>query len=132
MASIYNAQLALTTDRAHGVARVVVSCDVHFSEYEVNEMNILGLRYSLDCYLLNMDALYPDNVVTFDRRSLPLDSGAATTREHVSFATTAAMSLLHQYVFGKDPLRAQLVLTNLESGAEVIEQSDVAAVDLAA
>src|SRR5262245_25921462 len=58
------------------MARIDVSCDAHFTEFEVNEMNMLGLRYSLDCSLLDMDMLYPDTVARFDRAWLP--SGPAS------------------------------------------------------
>jgi len=132
MALIHNIQLAIPVDRARGTATVDVECDVVFSEYEVNEMNVLGLRYSLDCHLMNMTMLYPDAVVRFEGQSLPHDRGAASTHEHVRFSTTAATRDLHEYVFGKDPIMAQLVLTNLESGAQLIEHSEVLAVDLAA
>jgi hypothetical protein len=131
MVALHNIRLAITTDPAHGIARIVVSCDVDFTEYEVNAMNVLGLRYSLECSLLDMDMLYPDTIVMFDRQSLPSVRGAATRSEHVSFATSAPMRALHQYVFGKDPLVGQLMLTNVESGAQVIGRSDVVAVDLA-
>jgi hypothetical protein len=131
MTAIHDITLAITSDRAHGTATIDVGCDVAFTEYEVNEMNLLGLRYSLECHLLDMNMLYPDTVVRFDTQSLPLVGGAATTLEHASFTATALMSGLHEYVFGKDPLMAQLVLTNPESGAQLIAHSDVVAVNLA-
>jgi hypothetical protein len=132
MASINNIQLTINADRARAVATILVGCDLVFTQFEVNAMNDIGLQYSLECHLLDMNVLYSETVARFDRQVLPLVNGAATTIEHMSFATTAAMSSLHQYVFGKDTLMAQLVLTNLESGAQVIEHSPVVAVDLAA
>ena len=47
VASINNAELAITTDRPQDRATLVVSCDVNFTEVEVNAMDILGLRYTL-------------------------------------------------------------------------------------
>src|SRR5258708_5099657 len=132
MASIKHPQLAITTDRPHDKATIVVSCDVEFSEFEVNAMNMLGLQYTLRCHLLDMDMVYPDSVVAFDRQEFPRVPGGANTHELVTFETDAAMSALHWYVFGKDTLVAQLTLRNEETGVEALQHSDVIRVDLAA
>jgi hypothetical protein len=55
MASISNAQLAITTDPLHERASISVSCDVEFTNVEVNAMNLLGLRSRLECQLVNKD-----------------------------------------------------------------------------
>jgi hypothetical protein len=132
MATLKNPQLAITTRPAHDAATVVGSVDVSFTTFEVNTMNKLGLRYRLQCDLLDMDVLYPDTVIRFEQVSLPRTPGEATTLEHVEFVTDAKMSDLHMYVFGKDPLYARFVLTNEETGAEVMDHSEVVRVDLAA
>ena len=132
MASIEHPQLAITTDPPRDKARIVVSCDVEFTEFEVNAMNMLGVRYTLQCHLLDMDMLYPDSVVAFDRQEFPRVPGGANTHELAAFETNAAMSDLHWYVFGKDTLVAQLTLRNEETGIETVNHSDVMRVDLAA
>ncbi|SRR6266566_1909489 len=63
MASIKHPQPAITLDRPHDNATIVLSCDVEFTEFEVNAMNMLGVRYTLQCHLLDMDMLYPDYVL---------------------------------------------------------------------
>jgi hypothetical protein len=132
MASIKHPQLAITTDRPHDKATIVVSCDVEFNEFEVNAMNMLGVRYTLQCHLLDMDMLYPDSVVAFDRQEFPRVPGGANTRELTTFEADATMSDLHWYVFGKDTLVARLTLKNEEAGVETVKHSDVMRVDLAA
>ena len=132
MATIINPTLALSADRLHDRASIAVSCDVEFTEFEVNAMNMLGVRYTIQCHLLDMDMLYPDSVVAFDRQEFPRVPGGASTRELTTFETVAAMSALHWYVFGKDTLVARLTLKNEETGIETVKHSDVMRVDLAA
>ena len=132
MARIKHPQLAITTDRPHNKATIAVTCEVEFTDFEVNAMNMLGVRYSLQCHLLDMEMLYPDAVVAFDRQEFPRLLGGGNTHEHASFVTDAAMSDLHWYVFGKDTLVAQLTLRNEETGVEALQHSDVIRVDLAA
>jgi hypothetical protein len=132
MASIKHPQLAITVDRPHDKATLVVSCEVEFTQFEVNAMNVLGVRYTLQCHLLDMDMLYPDSVVAFDRQEFPRVPGGANTRELATYETDAAMSDLHWYIFGKDTLVAQLTSRNEETGVEAVKHSDVMRVDLAA
>ena len=88
MGSIKHPQLAITADRPHNNATIVVSCDVEFTEFEVNAMNMLGVRYTLECHLLDMDMLYPDTVVAFDRQQFPRVPGGANTHELTTFERT--------------------------------------------
>jgi hypothetical protein len=132
MASIKHPQLAITTDRPHDRATIRVGCEVEFTEFEVNAMNMLGVRYTLQCHLLDMDMRYPDSVVAFDRQQLPRVPGGANTHVLAAFEADAAMSDLHWYVFGKDTLVARLTLKNEETGVETFKDSDVMRVDLAA
>lgn len=130
MATITNPRLVVTTDRSHDAATVVVSCDIAFTTFEVTSMNELRLRYSLRCDLLDMDLLYPDTVVRFEEVQLPRRE--ARQIEHVEFTSDAKMSSMHMYALGKDPLCGRLVLTNCETGAEVVAHSPTVLVDLAA
>ena len=132
MASIKHPQLAVTTDRPHNRATIAVTCEVEFTDFEVNAMNMLGVRYSLQCHLLDMEMLYPNAVVAFDRQEFPRFPGGANTHEHAVFATDAAMSDLHWYVFGKDTLVAELTLKNEATGSETVKRSDVLQADLTA
>ncbi len=132
MARITNAQLAIATDRAHDSATITVSCDLEFTDFEVNAMHLLGLRYTLKCELLDMDMLYVRGAVPFPVVDFPRDGRAALVHEHVELHTEAAMHVLHRFVFGKDPLVAELTLRDEETGEATIRRSDVLHVDLAA
>jgi len=132
MASITNPQLAIATDRARNEATVVVECDLEFTEFEVNAMRQLGLRYELRCELLNMEMLYPESVANFVWQEFPLLPAEARAHEHAIFRTVSTMSELHLYIFGKDSLVGQLTLKNEETGAAQFARTHVVMVDLAA
>lgn len=132
MANISTVELNITTNRPQDRATLAVSCDVEFTEFEVNAMNMLGLRHRLQCKLQDMAMLYPDTVLLFEQQRFPHAPGGAKRYEHAVFETVAAMSDLHLYVFGKDTLLAEVTLTNEETGSEHHERSKTIAVDLAA
>jgi hypothetical protein len=132
MATMTNPQLAITTDRAHDRAMVTVSCELEFTEFEVNAMNMLGLRYSLRCELLDMDMLYEPAAAHFGVLEFPRAGRDATLHEHAELAAEASMHGLHRFVFGKDTLVAELTLRNEETGVATIRRSEVVRVDLAA
>jgi hypothetical protein len=132
MAQITNPQLAIRTDRTNKKATVVVECDLEFSEFEVNAMQRLGLRYLLRCELLNMEMLYPESVAAFVWQEFPLLPGEARAHEHAVFQTVSSMNELHLYIFGKDSLVGQLTLKNEETGVETVARTHVVMVDLAA
>jgi len=123
--------LTISTDAALDRARVVVNCEVEFTRVEVNAMNILGLQYELSCCVLDRDALDDYPVVTFHTQVFPTVPGAALTNEHALFDTVAVMTALHERVFGKDQLVAELTLTNTETGTQNIKRGAVIAVNLA-
>jgi len=132
MATITNAELAVTTNRPDDHASVVVSCDVQFTEVEFNAMNILGLQYTLHCQVLNKDMLDEDAVVTYNAITFPRISGQARRYDHAVFDTYAGMERLHDRLIGKDKLVAELRLRNEETQAEEVQRTEVIAVDLAA
>jgi hypothetical protein len=129
MAVIRNVALAITPDRLNDRAGVVVNCEISFSDFEVNAMNALGLRYTLGCDLVDKDVLYDKSVVDFPKQVLPRGP-LATREERAQFQTVAAMHDLHYSVFSKDVLVAQVRLTNGETGAEVEARSRALTVDL--
>lgn len=131
MASINNAELTITTDRPQDRATLVVSCDVDFTEVEVNAMDILGLRYTLHCQVLNKDLLEEDPVVSFRHQSFPRMTGEARRHEHAVFETNVPMDNLHERLIGKDKLVAQLRLRDEETGKEDVKRTEALAVDLA-
>jgi len=130
MPAITNVVLTISTDTALDRARVVVNCDVEFTQVEVNAMNILGLQYELRCRVLGRDALDDYPVVTFHTQVFPTVPGAALTSEHALFDTVGVMTDLHEHVFGKDQLVAELTLTNTETGTQNSRRGDVIAVNL--
>src|SRR5260370_35966539 len=104
MARIKYPQLAITTDRPHNKATIAVTCEVEFTDFEVNAMNMLGVRYSLQCHLLDMEMLYPDAVVAFDRQEFPLLPRGGNRHRHALFVPAAATSDPHWYVFVRETL----------------------------
>ncbi len=132
MATITNAELTITTNRPEDRASVVVTCDVEFTEVEVNAMNMLGLQYTLHCQVLNREMLDEEPVVSYHHQQFPRVAGMARRYEHVTFDTYEPMYRLHDRLIGKDKLVAQLKLKNEETGAENVERTEIVAVDLAA
>ena len=130
MAALHNIQLAVNTDRFDNLTALVASCDVDFTEFEVNAMTLLGLRYTVACQVLNRDLQYEDPVIRFSDKELPPVATAATRTERVEFRSDAVMSDLHEHLFTKDQLLAEFTLTNMETGETETGRSNVVAVDL--
>jgi hypothetical protein len=132
MATINNQTLTVTTNRPDDGANVLVTCDIEFTDVEVNAMNILGLEYTLTCQVLNKELLDEEPVFTYRQLTLPREQGGATRYEHVVFDTYEAMETLHDRLIGKDKLVAKITLTNQETHADVSARTETLAVDLAA
>ena len=132
MPSIKHAELSITTDRPQNRATVVVSADIEFTEVEVNAMDLLGLRYTLNCQVLNKYLIDDDPMLTFHSHSYPRVELGARRYEHAFFEITVDMDSLHERLIGKDNLVAELRLKNQETGQEDIARTDAVAVDLAA
>jgi hypothetical protein len=49
MSTIHNPRLSIAPDASRQQARVIVLCNVQFTQFEVNAMNQLGLRDTLRC-----------------------------------------------------------------------------------
>ena len=131
MAAIHTVELNLTTNRQQQTATIVVSCEVEFSDFEVNAMNQLGVRYTLKCQIQDLDMPYADPVHRFDWQHLPRVSSAAIRHEHVMFEAVLATRSLHVFVLGRNGMFATVTLTNEETGAEVAQRSKFVALDLA-
>jgi hypothetical protein len=132
MASIIDPQLAIQVDRAQEVATVTVSCGVVFTDFEVRSMNLLGMRYTLECQLLNMEMLYPERVINFVPQQFPRVRDGASGYEEPVFEAAAPTKELHLYIFGKDSLAAELRLSNEDLGTISVKRTPVTLVDLAA
>jgi hypothetical protein len=132
MATISNPELTVTTNRPVDRAAVIVSCDIEFTDVEVNAMNLLGLQYNLTCEVYNKELLDDDLVISYPVQQLPAATGVAQSDAHVVFDTHEWMDSMHERLLGKDKLVAKLTLTNQETHAAVKAQTEVIAVDLAA
>ena len=51
MARINNVSFAIDADHLHDRASISVSCDIEFTDVEVNAINMLGLRYRVQCLI---------------------------------------------------------------------------------
>src|SRR5215467_12980240 len=114
MAAVNNPALTVTTNRTLGRAAVIVTCDVDFTDFEVNEMNMLGLAYSLTCEVMNKELIDEDLVITYPVRRFPVVPGDADRHVHVVFDTHEWMDTLHERLIGKDKLVGKITLTNEE------------------
>ena len=132
MATLNTVELKVTTNRPQDTATMVVSCAVEFTDFEVNAMNLLGLRYNLQCQLQDLDMPYADTVHGFDSQHFPRVPSGVIPHEHVVFEAVLATSSLHVYVLGRDGLFATVTLTNGETGTKVTQRSKFVALDLAA
>src|SRR5262245_33873575 len=104
MAEIIDPQLFIQVDKSAAMAAVKVTCGLAFTEFEVRSMNLLGLTYTLDCHLLNMEMLYPETVITFVPQQYPRIRDGATGYQEPVFEAVASTKDLHLYVFGKDSI----------------------------
>jgi hypothetical protein len=132
MPSIVDPRLSTQLDKASALAKVSVSCGVRFTEFEVRSMNLLGVRYTLECQLLNTEMLYPEAVIHFVPQQFPRIRDGAIAYEEPVFEAVAPMKELHLYIFGKDRLAAELQLSNEDQGTIAIKRTPVQLVDLAA
>src|SRR6266849_319358 len=119
MATINNPRLTISTDPLHGRANVSVSCDVDFTDVEVNAMNLLGLRYRLECQLLNKDAWQLKSVAILDEWVFPRVTQLSVSKhEHAIFNTDRATDDLRRHLISQDKLEAELKLRNEDTGDE--------------
>jgi hypothetical protein len=130
MATIIYPQLSIEIDRAGESATISVGCDLDFSEFEVKNMNLLGLRYSLQCQLLEIVTPRLDTVLSFDPQQFPRFRDGATAYEHAVFETAAAVRDLHLDLSGKSSLVAELVLTNEDLGTVDMKRTQVVGLHL--
>src|SRR6185503_2105105 len=101
MATITNAELTVTTNHPEDRASVVVTCDVEFTEVEVNAMNILGLQYTLHCQVLNKELLDEVPVVSYRHRRFPRVAGSARPYEYVRLDAYEPTYQLHDRLIGR-------------------------------
>jgi hypothetical protein len=66
MAKLSNPQLSVTTDPIQNRADVAASCDVELTEFEVNAIKLLDLKYTLECRVLNRDLQCEDTVLEYE------------------------------------------------------------------
>jgi len=132
MTTIGNPKLSVATDDNLQRAAVVVQCNVRFTDFEVNAMNRLGLRYTLRCRVVNKDLWYETTSLILEDVELPRVPGAATASEEVVFETAAPLDALREHMFTRDELFAELTLVNNETGAEQVARSETQTIDLSA
>jgi hypothetical protein len=132
MATINNPQLTVSTHPLLNTATVVASCDVELTDFEVNAVNMLRLRYTVDCRVINRDIQYEDTVIRYDSRDIPQLGYAAESTNHVVFEIDALMSDLHEHILTNDQLIAEFTLTDRETGAQQTVRSKAVEVDLVA
>jgi hypothetical protein len=116
MASISNAHLEISPDATTHTAKVVVTCEVHFtnSDLEIMTQNPDRMHFSMLCWLEGKD-LGEDSFVNTDDwlysfASKRFPSGSPSSLEKVSFEATLGFDLLNEDVIGDDEIQAKLLL----------------------
>ena len=132
MPSLHNAQLTVAPDYSLTRATLTVECDVQFTEFEVNAMNKLGLRYVLGCRVVNKDLWYVTTSAVFADVELPRSGRAAVATEHVELQMIAPIAQLREHMFTLDEFLAELTLRDCATGAEQVARTPLVSVDLAA
>lgn len=125
MASVVNPRLNITVDSAKKTARCVVTCEVVFTAYEMNEMKE-GLKFVLHCSLWGEDLgmwLNPDDFL-YSYGSKIFPDATPALREKVTFDVTVGVSLLDED-WGTDEVYGLLTLHNLYTGAKVKRKTNV-------
>lgn len=125
MATITNANLAITVDSAKKTARCVVTAKVFFTNYEMSEMRE-GLRFVLHCSLWGQDLgmwLNPDDFL-YSYGSKHFPDATPTSPENVVFDVTVGVGLLNED-WGTDEVYGLLTLKNLYTGNKVKAKTNV-------
>lgn len=84
-------------------------------DVEVNAMNILGLRYVLNCRGPNKYLLDEQPVITYVKRLFPPMRGEARRYGHVIVDLWSPMDESRERLLGKDKLVSELALRNDET-----------------
>ena len=121
MATIANAKLAISVNLPTGTAKVLVTCDVRFSQLEIFLMKN-GLRFRLNCQVWGEDNgqgawVDPDDHL-FNYASVFFPDATPTSVEKATFETTVSLRVL-QEDSGTDEIYGQLILRTLENGSSV-------------
>ena len=130
MAVIEIPRLTVTTDPLLNQARVTASCDVRLTDFEVHAAMLLGLRFTLECRVLNRDIQWVDTVLRYDPVELPRDGSSASAIQPITFERVSTMSDLHEHLFTRDELIAEFTLTNQETGTAQVNRTEVLTVAL--
>jgi hypothetical protein len=127
MASIEHPQISVLTRPLQDQATVVASCDVELTEFELRSMQTLGVRYTVDCRVVNQDLWYEDTVMRYGPREVE-PTGRSV---NVVFESDPSMSELHDHVFTHDKLFAEFTLTDQETQVSEVKRSQTLSVELA-
>lgn len=128
MATIANAKNVITLGLPAGQAKVVVTCDVRFTNLEMFLMK-QGLRFRFDCKVwgedsfIGADGLAADDFLfAYTSQFYPDVNPAAL--EKVTFERTVPANLLNEDI-GTDEVYGELILTNLEDNSKKRAKSNV-------
>jgi hypothetical protein len=116
MASINDPKLEITPDDASRQAQVRVTCELHFTDQEIEVMRQTpnGLFYQLFCWLMGEDlgeeALInaDDWLYSFETKSFP--DGPIDPVQAISFETTLGYNVLNEDIIGQDEIYAKFLL----------------------
>jgi hypothetical protein len=112
MVTISSQNLQITHDHTKHTARVIVTCNVNFTTYEMNQIK-QGLKFKAKCRLWGADSWFTgadDALYAFPSKYLPDATPAAT--EKIVFDVTLGENALDEDI-GTDEIYAKLTVVNL-------------------
>jgi hypothetical protein len=130
MASITNQHLQVATIRPNVAGSAVVTCDVEFTEFEVNAMNVLGLQFELHCELVETGLLEGNSIHIWPTLMIPGDVAASRSRTAV-FETHLTVAQISQRLIGPDKLAGYLTLRNVETNETLTANTETRGVNFA-
>lgn len=116
MAAIQDPKLEIIPDDASRKAQVRVTCELQFTDQEIEAMNEHpnGLFYQLYCWLMGEDLgeqslINPDDFLySFGTRRFP--DGPPNPTQTIAFETTLDYDVLNEDVIGQDEIYAKFML----------------------
>lgn len=123
MATISNPNLDIKHDHTKRTARVLITANLNFTEYELSQMR-QGLRFKLQAKLWGADSGFnggDDSLYTLSPKYYPDSTPSAT--EKVSFDVTLGEGVLDEDL-GTDEVYARLTLVNLYTQVAVVRKTN--------
>jgi hypothetical protein len=132
MPTLKNVVLAVRTTEPSDQVTTTVDCDVAFTETDLHAMRELNQQYTLRCEVFRRELLEQIPVFAFGERKYPPVAGGVTSEEHATFRLSIPLNALHGGLVGRDDLTARVTLIDIDTGWELVQDSERLSIDLVA